>query len=365
MSGEFLTGPNGVTRFEHIVERVMKRPDLDPKAAFATATPGVIGQLTDMMGSWRGREELRWEIPGVTQGARAIGPDERMVTGEDDVGHIAAQRGFELAGYSMRVGKQDFDYGGMSAETAVELAKKPILNFNDEVSKIMLDVMTSGDFSGAVTDNFAWSAADLREQSQSQDLPTQGARVAANVYANSAQTFEHWPLRDGTKAAAGHDHIRATGVAWTAAGAKASADDILEHPGNGRVVAYVSTEVAEDVHGDLKTEYANNGPLQGFVEGDPSLLGAAFGGATRIGVRAGIDYWHMPDLPTASAVFVAAGKKPMHLHVGATGGNGQALGTGGWLERGDPERGGTTYGYREFVSAGIKDPLAIAYDQFA
>lgn len=365
MAGEFLTGPNGVTRFEHIVERVMKRPDLDPKAAFKTATPGVLGSLTNMMGSWRGREELRWEIPGVTQGARAVGPDERMQTGEDDVGHIAALRGFELAGFSMRVGKQDFDYGGISAETAVEMAAKPILNFNDEVSKILLDVMTSGDYSGAVADNFAWSATDLAGQTESASLPTQGARVAADVYANSAQTFEHWPLRDGTKAAAGHDHISATGVAWTAAGAKPSADDVLEHPGNMSVVAYVGTLVAEDVDGDVESTYANNGPLQKAYENDASLLGVGFAGGRFINSVKGIDYIHVPDLPGAAAVFVAGGKKPMHLHVGAVGGSGQKLGTGGWLERGDPERGGTTYGYREFVSAGISDPLAIAYDVFA
>lgn len=366
MTGEFLTGPNGVTRFEHIAERILKRPDLDAKGAFATAAPGVLGMLTQMSGAWNGRETQRWEIPGVTQGGRAVGPDERMATGEDDVGHIAAQRGFEIAGYSMRVGKQDFDYGGMSTDTAMEMARKPVLNFNDQVAKgILMNVLTSGDYAGAVADNFAWSTLDQKDNTQSADLAAQSARVAADVYANGTQTFEHWTLRDGTKAAAGHDHIAATGVAWTPAGAKASADNILEHPGNGRVIAFVDTLVAEDVHADLTTSYANNGPLQGFIEGDSALLGANFAGASRIGVRAGIDYWHMPDMAAAGAVFVAAGKKPLHLHVGAKGGNGAALGTGGWLERGNPETQGTTYGFRDFVSAGVRDPLAIAYDVFA
>ena len=365
MPGEFLNPVGNIQVFEQILARVQRVPDLDPKKAFQSATPGVVGALTELQGPWRGREEMRFEIPGVTQGAKAVGPEERMELGTDDIGHIVALPGFELAGHSQRVSPEMFHYGGMTQERARELAAKPILDFNDEVSQIMLDVMTSGDFSGAVANNFAWSATDLASNSQSQALATQNADQVANVYANDGQTFTHWPLRDGTQAAAGHDHIFDTGGAWTQATALTQINNVLEHPGNRTPVGYVGSTVATAIEADMKSELGAVDARVPLVEGDVALASASFAGATPIGVRGGIRYFHMVDLPADGAIYAAAGKKPFHLSIGAVGAEGVGIDTGAWSENGDPERRGVTYGYRRYVAAGVKDPLAVTTGEFA
>lgn len=366
MPGEFLSPVGSIQVFEHVLARVQRLPEMDPKTAFRTATPGVIGQLTEQMGPWRGREDVRFEIPGVTQGGRAVGPEERMEVGTDDIGHIVALRGFELAGHSQRVSPEMFSFGGMTQERANSLAAKPILDFNDEVaSNIMMNVMTSGDFSGAVADDFQWSATDLSGNSVSQPIITDDADQVPNVYANGTQTFTHWPLRDGTQASAGHDHLFDTGAAWTESSARTQINNVLEHPGNNTPVAYVGSTVASSVVADLKSEFGAIESRTRLVTEGLDLKGDDFAFASPIGERGGVMYFHMVDMPTSAALFVARGKKPFHLNLGAVGAEGGQIGTRAWTERGDPERRGTTYGYRDYVSAGVKDPLAVTFGEFA
>lgn len=363
--GEFLSPVGTISVFEQVIDRVMRVPDSDPKMAFRTATPGIIGELTQVLGAWQGRGDLRFELPGTTQGAKAVGPEERMDVGSDDIGHIVAKPGFALAGHSQRVFDYMFQYGGMTQERANALAAKPILDFNDEVSHIMLDVMTSGDYSGSQADAFSWSATDKYGNTVNQPLITDTANEVENVYAYGGQTFTHWPMRDGTLAAAGHDHLFDTGAPWTNASAQTQADNIREHPTNGRVRAHVGSTVAAAVQADLKSEYGGTVLVQSQVENNFSAKGAEFAAAERIGVRGSIEYFHVVDFPTNGALFVAAGKKPFHLNIGMVGEGGRSIEKRSWAEAGDPERGGTTWGFRDFVAAGVIDPLSVSYGEFA
>ncbi len=50
MPGEFLDPVGSIQTFVRVVDQVMRVPELDPKQAFRTATPGVIGDLVEQMG---------------------------------------------------------------------------------------------------------------------------------------------------------------------------------------------------------------------------------------------------------------------------------------------------------------------------
>jgi len=369
-TGEFLDPVGTITVWEQVLASVQRAAQMDPKMAFRTATPGAIGELTsanigDITGPWRGREEVRIEIPGTTNGAKAIGPEERMRQGTDDIGHIVALRGFELAGHTYKVTPEMFGYGGMDGRRARELAAKPRLDFNETVAKNMLDVMTSGDYSGSQTNAFAWSATDLSGNSQSQALFTDTADEVENVYPYDGQTFTHWPLRNGSTAAAGHDHLFDTAAVWSAADAKTQADHIREHPTNGVIKAYVGSTIATAVQAAKKSDLSSISAVQPLTEQNLAAKGSDFGFAQRVGDYDGVDYYHMVDLPTSGALYVSAGKMPFHLNIGVLGTDGSLIGTRDWSEDGDKERRGISYGYRDYVSAGVRDPLAVSYGEHA
>lgn len=365
MPGEFLDPVGSIQTFVRVVDDVMRLPELDPKLAFRSATPGVIGDLTEQMGPWQGRGGLRFEMPGVTQGVRAVGRDQRMVQGTDKISHVVALPGFELAGFSQTVHPEDFAFG-LTPERARDLAAKPILDFNDGVAHILLDVMTSGDYSGSITNDFAWSAKDLDDNTASQAIITDDANQVPNVYANDSQTLL-WPLRNGTQAAAGHDHLNDTGAVWSAANAKLQADNIREHPTMGRIRAFVGSTVAAAVQATKKTDYAGWSGVAALTEQSFSKKGDDFGFASPIGIYEDIEYHHMVDLPASGVLMVAAGKKPFHAHIGykpAPTINGDK---GPWTKdhATNDELLGLTYGYRRYLSAGVKDPLAVTYYEHA
>lgn len=365
MPGEFLSPVGNIQTFVRVVDKVQRLPELDPKRAFRTATPGVIGDLVEQMGPWEGRGALRFEMPGVTQGVRAVGRDQRMVQGTDKISHVVALPGFELAGFSQTVHPEDFAYG-MTAERARDLAAKPILDFNDGVAKILMDVITSGDYSGSITNDFAWSATDLDDNTASQQIITDDANQVPNVYANDSQTLL-WPLRNGSQASANHDHLSDTGAVWSAANAKTQADNIREHPTMGRIRAYVGSTVAAAVQAAKKTDYAGTVLLKDQVENSYSAKGSDFGAASPIGFYEDIEYFHMVDLPASGVLMHAVGHKPFHAHIGykpAPGINGDK---GAWTRNHaqNDELQGVTYGYRRFFAAGVKDPLSVAYSEHA
>lgn len=365
MPGEFLSPVGSIQSFVRVVDKVQRLPELDPKKAFRTATPGAIGDLVEQMGPWEGRGALRFEMPGVTEGVKAVGRDQRMFQGKDKISHIVAMPGFELAGFTQTVHPEDFAYG-LTAERARDLAAKPILDFNDGVAHILLDVITSGDKSGSITDDFKWSAKDLDDNTTSQDIITDDANQVPNVFANSTQTIL-WPLRDGTQAAANHDHLSDTGAVWSAADAKTIANNIREHPTMGRVRMYVGSTIAAAVQAAKKTDYAGTVLIKDQVENSYSSKGSDFGYATPIGFYDDIEYLHMVDLPASGVLAVAAGHRPFHAHIGykpAPGINGDK---GAWTRNHaeNDELLGLSYGYRRYFAAGVKDPLSVAYAEMA
>lgn len=368
MPGEGFINPVGsIQTFRQYVDRVNRMPAMDPKLAFRSATPGVLSNLFDVMGPWQGRASERFEIPGVNEGIRAVGRDQRMVQGKDDIGHIVALPGFEVAGFSQTVHPEDFAYG-LTPERAADLARKPQLDFNFGIAKdILMDVITSGDYSGSITNAFAWSAEDLDGNTASQQLITDDADQVENVYAYDGQTFTHWPLRDGTQAAAGHDHLFDTGAVWSAATAKTQADNVREHPTNGPIRAFVGSTVAAAVQAAKKSDYAGFSAVVEQVERDFAAKGSDFAGATPIGIYEDIQYFHMVDLPASGALYMASNKSPFHLHIGQLAAPGMPVGKGAWANdhRVNDELQGITYGMRDYVAAGVKDPMAVSYGEHA
>jgi hypothetical protein len=365
MPGEFLDPVGSIQTFVRVVDDVMRLPELDPKRAFRTATPGAIGDLVEQMGPWEGRGGLRFEMPGVTQGVKAIGRDQRMLQGTDKISHIVALPGFELAGFSHTVHPEDFAYG-LTAERARDLAAKPVLNFNDGVAHILMDIITSGDYSGSITDDFQWSAKDLDDNTASQQIITDDANQVPNVFANSTQTIL-WPLRNGTQTAVNHDHLSDTGAVWSAANAKTQADNIREHPTMGRIRAYVGSTVAAAVQAAKKSDFTNTVLIKEQVENSFSAKGSDFGFASPIGIYEDIEYHHMVDLPASGVLMVAAGTKPFHAHIGykpAPGINGDK---GAWTRNHaeNDELLGMTWGFRKYFSGGVKNPLAATYGEHA
>ncbi len=288
-----------------------------------------------------------------------------MVQGTDKIKHIVALPGFELAGFSQSVHPADFAYG-LTPERARDLAAKPILDFNDGVANILLDVLTSGDKTGSITNDFAWSATDLDDNVASQAIITDDANQVPNVYANDSQTIL-WPLRNGTETSTGHDHLSDTGAVWSAANAKTQADNIREHPTMGRIRAYVGSTVAAAVQAAKKTDYGGTVLVKEQVERSDSAKGADFGMASLIGYYEDIEYHHMVDLPASGVLMVASNKRPFHAHIGwkpAPGINGDK---GAWTRNHaeNDELLGLTYGYRRTLAAGVKEPISAAYAEHA
>jgi len=366
-TGEFLDPVGSIQTFAPVLRDIQRMPAMDPKTVFRSATPGVIGLLTEHLGPWEGRREMAFDIPGVAEGGRAVGRDERMLQGFDAIGHIVALRGFEVAGFSHTVHPSDFAYG-LTAERARDLAAKPQINFNKMVAKdILMDVITSGDYSGSITDDFAWSTLDLAGNTASQQLITDDADQVANVFANSNQTFTHWPMRDGTQAAAGHDHLDDTGAVWSAANAKTQADNVLEHIGKNRAIALVGSTVGTAVQAAKKSDFGGINSIVPLVEQNPNLKGSDFAFAKPIGEYDGIEYHHMVDLPASGMLVFAAGSKPFHLNIGALAAPNMPEGKGAWIRdhAQNDELLGLSYGFRDYVSVGVQDPLAVAYTEHA
>jgi len=186
------------------------------------------------------------------------------------------------------------------------------------------------------------------------------------VVANSTQTVT-WPLRDGEVTATGHDHLLpAAGATWTVALAATARDLITEHPGNGRVVGYVGANVSADVRAALKTEYgAVESRVPFIISGD--VNGGGFGSATQIGMIDEVEYFHCPDVPDDIAVYVASNKKPFYLAPGAVGVNGENLSITAWTENLAATTGGEIrglrYGYRDWVTMGVRDPTAVVVQE--
>lgn len=363
--GYFLDRVHNDVVFEQVLNRIQRLPEMDPSLAFQTAVPGFLADITAVEGPWPGRDTKRWAIDGKSDIARAIGPDQRARIGGVAEKHIAAVRGFEIAGVSQKVGDQDFQYGGMTSEQAERKALLPLRSFNERVAKVLMNVATQGDYSGSVTDNFAWSAPDQDGATVTADQVAQTANQVADVFANSTQTFL-WPMRDGTEAAAGHDHIVDTGTTWTLANAAAGRDNVLEHPNMGRVRAYVGATVAAAVRAQAKTEYGAIAERVPFITQADVRDSGGFAYSTPMGiVLDSIEYHYAPDLPTSVQLTVASNQRPLHAEIGAVGDQGRSLGRGGWSERGDAERGGTYFGYRNYGSFGTRMPLAIEYREHA
>lgn len=350
--------------FEQVLSRVQRLPEMDPSLAFQQAIPGFLNDLVASEGPWPSRDVKRWVIDSKSDIGRAIGPDQRARIGGVAERHIAAVRGFEVAGVTQKVGDQDFQYGGMTLEAAERKAILPLRSFNERVSKVLLDVVTAGDYSGSITDNFAWSAPDQDGATATADIVAQSASQVADVYANSTQTFL-WPKRDGTETAAGHDHIVDHGATWTLAQSALDRDNVLEHPNMGRVRKYVGAAVAALVRAQAKTEYGPIAERIGFIQGGETR-GNGFAQAESMGiVLDSVEYHYVADLPTNASITVASNVKPFHVEIGASGDRGKSLGRGGWTERGDAERGGTYYGYRNYLTAGVRNPMAVVYSEHA
>lgn len=366
-TGEFKKIRN-YTQWLEVHDRVQQRLDMNPARVFEMAAPNVLGQVAESVGPWEERHTKRWSFYDANDDARAIGPQERAREGDLAEKHIVAPPGFEMAGPTHVVTPKDFRYAGMNLNQAAERAARPRLSWNQKVAKVLMDVLTQGAFSDAndnPSDNFAWTADDQNGNTITQDLATQNSEQVAAVVANSTQSM-NWPLRDGTETGTGHDHIfLAQGASWTQALAKTHRDTITEHPGNSaRVNALVGANVAEDVRADLKSEFGAIESRTPFVsDGIPDA--GAFGEAVPVGPPVdSVQYFFMPDMPDDIAVYYASNKRPLYMSIGEIDSRGESVGTGAWTEQRDPERRGTKFGYRDYFTAGIQDPLAIAIAEF-
>ena len=369
MPGDFNTIRNH-TLFEQVRVRVMERQlSMDPKQAFASANPGFLAELVDPMGPWRGREEVRMEIPGVAEDAVAVDPVDHVTLGSTDMGHIALEPGILVSGKAQMVGPDDFRYG-MTPAQAAERVARPVIDWNQKVAKNLFDVVTQGAFSDGsndFSDNFAPTyTVDKTAQTVAQPLATQSASVAAAVVANSTQTFAHWPLADGTLASAGHDHLLPTqGASWTETLADTARDLILEHPNMGMVKAFVGSNVAADVVAALKSGYGAIESRVPLVGGSQGGTAGGFGEQQMITQPIGdVRYVHVTNMPDDIAVYCAINRRPAYMSAGALGEGGQELHEAGWATRPDDETGFRKFGYRRYVSMGIKDPLAIAVAEY-
>lgn len=350
--------------FEQVLTGVQRENAMDPKAAFASAMPGFLGNVTENIGPWAGREEMRFEIPGVAEDALAVDFHERAKLGDTSMFHVVAEPGLLLAGRTQQVSPNDFRHG-MSMDQAVERANRPQIDYNQKVAKSLLDVLTSGGATaGSLTEAFAWSANDGLGNSVSQPLAAENGNQVAAVLAHSSQTVE-WPLRNGSAAAAGHDHVASSAGAWTEAIAATQRDTILEHPGAGRVQAYVGATVAAAVRAAIKTEYGAIDPRVPFVLEAPVRVDG-FGSADALGTIGSVDYVFSPDMDTNQALYVAANRKPFYASTGASGYSQSGDGVGAWSESGDPETAGVRYGFRQYTALGVKEPvMAVICDHVA
>lgn len=365
--GDFVKIRN-YTQWLEVHSRVQQRLDMNPARVFEQAAPNVLSSVTESFGSWRERQTERWSFYDENQDARAIAPDERAQEGDLAERHIVALPGFEMAGPTHIVRPSDFKYGGMNLQQAAERAARPRLSWNQKVAKTLMDVLTQGAFSDSSSDpsnNFAWTAEDQDGRTVTQNLASQDSEQVADVVANDSQSME-WPLRDGGQTSTGHDHIfQSQGASWTQSLAKTHRDTITEHPGNSpRVNALVGANVAEDVRSDLKSEYGAIESRTPIVqEGIPDA--GAFGAANPVGPPVdSVQYFFMPDMPDDIAVYYASNKNPLYMSMGEIDANGEQVGTRGWTEQRDPERRGQRYGYRDYFTAGVQDPLAIAIAEF-
>jgi hypothetical protein len=349
--------------FDSVLHRIQQLPALDPSLAFQQALPGFLNDIVEMEGPWPGRDTKRWAIDSKSDIGKAIGPDQRARIGGVATKHIVALRGLEIAGVTQKVGFQDFQYGGMTVEAAERKALLPLRSFNERVSKAMFDVVTSGDFSGSPTEDFRWSATTQDGETVQADIITDTANEVPDVFANSTQTFL-WPLRTGGETATGHDHVVDTGAAWSVATAATQRDLVLEHPGAGRVIAYVGATVAAAVRAQAKTEYGAISERIPLVREGQTRGG--FLDSTNMGIYLdSVEYHFVADMPTNTALYVASNQKPFHMSIGANGVDGKSIGRGSWQETGDQERLGKYYGFRNFLSAGMKNPVGAAIVEHA
>jgi hypothetical protein len=346
--------------FDQVLQRVQALPQMDPTLAFQNALPGFLNEIVEMEGPWPGRDTKRWAIAGAGEIGKAIGPDQRARIGGVSEKHIVALRGFEVAGVTQKIGHQDGLYGGTSLEQKERKALMPLRSFNERASKSMFDVVTAGDFSGSIAEDFRWFAQSQDGETVQADIHTDTADSVPDVYANSTQTFL-WPLRTGGLTGTGHDHVIDTGAVWALAGAATARDLVMEHPGAARVRAYVSSTVAALVRAQAKTEYGAIVERVDIVKSGAFREGG-FGSANSMGiVMDGVEYVHAPDIPADKAIYVAANQKPFHMHIGNTGVDGSPIGRGSWTEIGDQERLGKYFGFRDVLSLGMKNPVGAVY----
>ncbi len=349
------------TTFHQVIRKVEELVDSDPARVFAQAAPGFLGRLCEDIGAWQGKDEMAFEFVGKGGKGVAVGSDEPAPRGSFNKKQIVGLPGFEVAGFTHVIRKQDFLYG-LKQEDAARRAERPRLEFNRLIAENILDtVLQGGKSTGTPVEGFVWGATDVKGNAITQRKVSEVAnQVVPTVVANATQTML-WPLRDGTETAVNHDHvIAAGGAAWTLALARTARDLILEHPGNANVVAIVGATVAETIRTVMKSELGAISERQTFIK-LAIVNGGGYCDAYPVAENLeGVDYLYSPDMPATTAIYFASNKKPFYLSMGQTAPGGQKMGTGAWAKSVEEEFApGANYGYREYATMGCKDPTAV------
>lgn len=359
--GTFLNVTN-YRQFELIGREIMQMPDMDPALVFQTAVPGFLGELFQPVGPWQDRQQKAFEFPSKNGQAKAVAANERAVRGGYDKKQIVALPGFEIAGETQTVLPSDFLYGGMTRDEVTRRAMRPRLDWNKATYLAAMDVVSAkGKSTGAPVDNGAYVVNDFHGNSTTKALATNSADVCSDTIANSSQSIL-FPLRDGTEAAANHDHTLGSNAAWTLATQRTNRDLVLEHPGNGAQVNVIAGATAAAA---IRTALASALNVAGITSGE-ALLRAPLSNAGSLASAVpiargweGMDFYFAPDMDTNQVITVAAGKKPFYFSQGAKGVDGSAVGTGAWFEQENVETRGGSYGYRDYLNLGCMDPTAV------
>lgn len=361
--GEFINITN-YRQFENIAREIMAAPDLDPTLVFQSAVPGFLQRLFKDAGAWPSREQKAWEFPNKLNGARSVSPNERARMDGYAKRQIVSMPGWEIAGRTQTVGPSDFMFQGMTQTDVTARAMRPRLDWNKTVFSAALDVISAtGKTTGAPVANGKYTINDFDGNSVAKTLVTDSADQCGDVIANASQSVL-WPLRDGTEAAANHQHtFLAAGAAWTLALGRTHRDTIVEHPNNPVTVeCYVGKNTAEDIRAVMKSELNIGGVTSGeaFVK-----LGITAGGGLGDAVPIvsgleGVTYYYAPDMDADQALYVASGKRPFYYSSGAMGVNGVSVGTGPWFEEDNKETRRGSYGFREYQNLGCDVPVDAA-----
>lgn len=329
---------------------------------FDSPIPAALKPLVRGLGPWPGSDDWAWDFTTPDNKGYAIASEEKARLGAFDTYQIVAKPPIEIAGLSYRVGNDDFRNGGMSLQIAAEKIRRPERDWNNAISEALLNVFTSGAYTGASaarTNGYAFTVKNVAGADVSIAKVTESANRATPTVAHASH-LALWPDKQGGQFSAGHTHLPANaGGVWTEALGRTARDHLLEHPGVNAVDCYVGSDVVDDVFEEITdtaalTNKANELLVTGTATEDN------FGVPSLIGTVDGVKYSRLDCLPANLAVYFARGRKPLGVSVGVQRADGSKM-PRSWndVHLMDPETGAVNYGFRGFAGAHVVEPTSI------